>query len=130
MDIQVQERLMGLDAGRTGAERVFVVSANDFVAQDAADIVGDDMPGAEVRVFSHPNAVADAMAQEGPASHDIALVIAPRWELAGTRLVDTLAARGGILVMLTAGPMDSPVTECRTITGSRPHRCRPCCKRL
>lgn len=100
--------------------RVFIVASNEFVAQDAADIVGGVVGNGQIGTYSHPDQVLGDLDIAAPGARDLALVIGPRGQMSKTGLADALLRRDGTMVVLGDDPSDQAALGCRVIHGSLP----------
>ncbi len=101
------------------AQQCYVVASNSFIAEDAAHVLRDSLPGCEVSLFSHPDGAAAAL--ERTADHVHVWMIGPRWDLARHGLAALIAARDGLMVILSAEPLeDGELIACRTLWGELP----------
>ena len=101
------------------AKQCYVVASNSFIAEDAAQVLRESLPECDVQLFDHPDSAASALQLTDEHVH--VWMIGPRWDLARHTLAALVGARDGLMVILSAEPLeDGDQLACRTLWGELP----------
>ena len=86
------------------AKQCYVVASNSFIAEDAAQVLRESLPECDVQLFDHPDSAASALQLTDEHVH--VWMIGPRWDLARHALATLVGARDGLMVILSAEPLE------------------------